>query len=409
MYRIKEGQLTRTTKSFLSLSAILASLLSLLLAPLALAAQEQESLGKPYSILFQTTGLPDGVSLTISGVHTNPGAHLKPYATTFLSPGPSATVPSQPDTEFTYSGFPANLDLDGLTYTLVEAFPASPFTTGASGETITVTATYTASCQAPTITSQPVDQTVNFGEPVTLTAGAEGTAPLTYQWYKDGDPMQDATQSSYALTAANIADSGAYTVTITNDCGSDTSDAATLTVNKAEQSITFDPPASPAIYNTSFSVSPSASSGLAVDLVASGSCSNNDFEVTMTSGEGVCTLTASQPGDTNYNPSAQVVQTVEAAKADQTIIFDPPASPVEYLAAFQIVYSASSGLPVDLAASGSCNLLDDVTVRMSVPFGACVLTASQPGDSNYHAAQDVVRTVESPFQDVIFAPVMLTP
>jgi hypothetical protein len=43
---------------------------------------------------------------------------------------------------------------------------------------------------------------------------------------------------------------------------------------------------------------------------------------------------------------------------------------------------------------------------MNLPFGACVLTASQPGDSNYNAATDVVRTVEQELPVVIFAPVI---
>jgi hypothetical protein len=53
--------------------------------------------------------------------------------------------------------------------------------------------------------------------------------------------------------------------------------------------------------------------------------------------------------------------------------------------------------------------LDDLTARMFVPFGACVLTATQPGDSNYSAASDVVHTVDSSYQEIIFAPIMLTP
>ncbi len=183
----------------------------------------------------------------------------------------------------------------------------------------------------------------------------------------------------------------------------------TVQAAKAGQTITFDQPLSPAAYGTTFTVAPTASSGLRVTLVASGSCSNTDFDVTMTSGEGDCTLTASQPGDTNYNPATDVERTVQAAKAEQTITFVQPASPAAYLATFSLTYSASSGLPVSVVASGGCRLIDDVTAEMYLPFGACVLTASQPGDSNYFAAPDVARTVEQELPVVIFAPMIMKP
>ena len=163
---------------------------------------------------------------------------------------------------------------------------------------------------------------------------------------------------------------------------------------KASQTITFDQPPSPAVYDTTFTVAPTASSGLAVTLVASGSCSNTGFDVTMTSGEGTCTLTASQAGNTNYNPATNVVREVAAAKASQTITFVQPPSPAAYGATFTVAPTASSGLAVTLVASGSCsNTGFDVT--MTSGDGDCTLTASQPGNSNYNPATDVQRTVQA--------------
>ena len=332
---------------------------------------------------------------------------------------------------------------------------------------------------------------MTFGDPVTFSASAPGTGTLSYQWSIDGNPILGATQSTYSIPAASAADAGDYTVTVTDDCSSDISGAATLTVNKASQTITFDPPASPAVYGTTFTVAPTASSGLPVTLVASGSCTNTGFDVTMTSGTGDCTLTASQPGDANYNPATDVERTVAAAKAgqtitfvqpaspavygtsftvaptassglpvtlvasgscsntgfdvtmtsgtgdctltasqpgdanynaatnvertvaaakaEQTVTFAQPASPAAYLATFSLTYGASSGLPVGMVADGGCRLVDDVTAEMHLPFGACVLTASQPGNSNYNVAPDVVRTVEQELAVVIFAPLIMKP
>src|SRR5438132_7600267 len=103
--------------------------------------------------------------------------------------------------------------------------------------------------------------------------------------------------------------SGTGTCTVKFDQAGDSNyNAATeitesVTAQKANQTITFAgaPPA--AVYNTTFGVTASASSGLAVTLGASGSCSISGLTVTMTSGIGICSLTAYQPDDSTYNAS----------------------------------------------------------------------------------------------------------
>ena len=96
------------------------------------------------------------------------------------------------------------------------------------------TLTVNAAAVAPTITTQPVNQTVTAGQTATFTVVAGGTAPLSYQWQKNG---------------VNIAGSDGERVTRhqqrrqrtadRHSCGSDkhggnvTSNAATLTVNAA--------------------------------------------------------------------------------------------------------------------------------------------------------------------------------
>lgn len=55
----------------------------------------------------------------------------------------------------------------------------------------------TASGQAPAITTQPASLTVTAGNPATFTVVASGTAPLSYQWQKDGAALTGATSSTY--------------------------------------------------------------------------------------------------------------------------------------------------------------------------------------------------------------------
>jgi hypothetical protein len=86
--------------------------------------------------------------------------------------------------------------------------------------------------QAPSITTQPSNQTVNAGQTATFTVTATGTAPLTYQWSKNGTPISGATSTSYTTPATALADSGStFTVAVSNSVGNVKSNAATLTVN----------------------------------------------------------------------------------------------------------------------------------------------------------------------------------
>jgi hypothetical protein len=83
----------------------------------------------------------------------------------------------------------------------------------------------------PTITPDPADTTAYAGRLATFQAGADGTAPLSYQWYRNSFPINGATDDTLSFTCA-YADNGAgYHIVITNLYGSATSAVATLTVS----------------------------------------------------------------------------------------------------------------------------------------------------------------------------------
>jgi invasion protein IalB len=87
---------------------------------------------------------------------------------------------------------------------------------------------------APTITTQPGNQTVTAGQTATFTVVAAGTAPLSYQWQKNGVNIAGATSTSYTTPVTTTGDSGAsFAVVVSNTAGTVTSAAATLTVNPA--------------------------------------------------------------------------------------------------------------------------------------------------------------------------------
>jgi hypothetical protein len=96
------------------------------------------------------------------------------------------------------------------------------------------TLTVSAAAVAPAIVTQPASQSVTVGQTATFSVAATGTAPLTYQWLKNGTAIAGATALSYTTPAAASTDNGAtFKVTITNSVSMITSAAATLTVTAA--------------------------------------------------------------------------------------------------------------------------------------------------------------------------------
>ncbi len=83
---------------------------------------------------------------------------------------------------------------------------------------------------APSITTQPLSQTVFAGSNATFTVIAAGTPPLGYQWRKGGIAVAGSTNPTLRLSNTTTNDSGAYDVVISNSFGAVTSQVATLTV-----------------------------------------------------------------------------------------------------------------------------------------------------------------------------------
>jgi hypothetical protein len=84
---------------------------------------------------------------------------------------------------------------------------------------------------APTITTQPASVSVMAGQTATFQVAATGTAPLTYQWQRNGTNIAAATAATYTTPATTIGDSGAtFSAVVSNSAGSATSNSASLTV-----------------------------------------------------------------------------------------------------------------------------------------------------------------------------------
>jgi len=94
---------------------------------------------------------------------------------------------------------------------------------------------------APTISTQPANQTVTAGQTATFSVGAAGASPLAYQWQQNGAAISGATSNSYTTPVTTTANSGEqFRVVVTNAVGTITSGIATLTVNPATSGSAID-------------------------------------------------------------------------------------------------------------------------------------------------------------------------
>ena len=84
----------------------------------------------------------------------------------------------------------------------------------------------------PVIVKEPSHQSVLLEGSVSFSVSATGTAPLEYQWFKDGSPIEGATSPGFVIASASLSDAGIYTVRVSNAKGSQTSRGAQLTVKE---------------------------------------------------------------------------------------------------------------------------------------------------------------------------------
>ena len=84
----------------------------------------------------------------------------------------------------------------------------------------------------PTITEQPLNQTVVVGDGAVFNVNATGESPFAYQWFKDDTEIVGATGNTHIIQTSTLNDAGIYKSTVTNIAGTTTSNTATLTVNE---------------------------------------------------------------------------------------------------------------------------------------------------------------------------------
>ena len=200
------------------------------------------------------------------------------------------------------------------------------------------------------------------------------------------------TLSGTALTAT-----GAGSCVVTGDQAGNTNYLAapqathTLTINKADQSITFGELTAKTFGTAPFDISASASSDLPVAFSSAPTsvCSYDEGKITV-NGAGSCTVTARQGGSADFNSASDVVRTFAVNKAAQTIDFAALPAATFGDTDFPVSATATSGGAVTFSAAGSCDVVG-TTVSIT-GAGDCTITAAQSGSADFEAATSVART-----------------
>src|SRR5260221_262183 len=159
---------------------------------------------------------------------------------------------------------------------------------------------------------------------------------------------------------------------------------------KANQSITFTQPPDKTFGDAAFGINATSTSGLPISFSSSTAsvCSIAGSTVTIL-GAGLCTITAGQAGDANFNAAPPVARSFTVRKADQTIAFCAGTPKVYGDAPLTVSAIAASGLAVSLTPTTTsvCSVSGSTVSLLS--SGTCSITANQAGNANYNAAAPV--------------------
>ena len=269
--------------------------------------------------------------------------------------------------------------------------------------------TYAPAQYIRTLNVSKADQTITFsplpaktyGDPP-FTLSATSTSGLTVSFSSNNPSVASVTGNIVSITGA-----GTAIITASQPGNSNWNPAPDvqqpLTVNKANQTITFSSLLAKTYGDDPFNLSASSSSGLPVTFTGDNpSVAIVENSTVTITGAGTVTITASQPGNSNYNPAPSVQQTLTVNKADQTITFGP--LPVKTYGddPFNLSASSSSGLPVTFTGDNpSVAIVQNITVTIT-GAGTVTITASQPGNSNYNPAPDVQQILTVKKRTLVF-------
>ncbi len=174
-------------------------------------------------------------SNTITLIDGNPptGNIIATGGATRFCDGASVTINAEGGAGITYQWRRNGINISGATaqtYTVISSGAYTCAVTNTCGTTNSNTLNI-AAIPNTNISTQPVSQTKNSGQTLTLSVVATGNN-LSYQWQKNGVNISGATAATYTKANITTADAGNYSCIVNGECGgTKTSNVAVITVN----------------------------------------------------------------------------------------------------------------------------------------------------------------------------------
>lgn len=94
--------------------------------------------------------------------------------------------------------------------------------------------------RGPQILLHPESQTITREMPLRLVGYVDATAPISYQWYKNGEAITGAKQTTYTRTQADLEDAGWYHLEVSNNHGKAKSKVSIVQVNQENELLELD-------------------------------------------------------------------------------------------------------------------------------------------------------------------------
>ncbi|AEL26917.1 T9SS type A sorting domain-containing protein [Cyclobacterium marinum] len=315
----------------------------------------------------------------------------------------SLTFPPLPDMQFGDAPFDLVATADSelpVQFTVV----SGPATISGKQLTITGAGTVTVKAEQPgdneyqvaeaieqSFEVEKANQEITFGsiskktygdEPFTVAATADSELPVTISLV--GGPG--------TISGSKVTITGAGTINVKatqagNDNYNATSEEKEITVEKAEQTITFANLPDKTYGDQPVNLSASSSSGLPVTLkVKSGPGKISGTKLTI-EGAGAIVITASQPGNDNYKTASEVNRTQTVKKKSQTLDFTAIEDKAYGAASFYLIASSSANLEPSFTVLSGPATVSGKTVSLT-GAGKVIIEASQSGNDNYAAAEE---------------------
>jgi Divergent InlB B-repeat domain/YDG domain/Bacterial Ig-like domain (group 3) len=259
---------------------------------------------------------------------------------------------------------------------------------------ISVTANFAINT-TPTITFGAAPTPTYLGGNFTVSATTTNTdsGTLTYSYVSGPCAfVSGATFSSSGAGPCIVKADGAATTNFTA-----ASAQQTVTIAKANQTITFGALGNKTFGDADFSVSATASSGLTVSFSSQTAsvCTVAGTTVHVVTA-GTCTIRASQAGDTNYSAAPNVDQSFTintATQATLTAVATP--STVAFGSTSTLSSTGGSGggaVTFSSGLSSGCSVTG-TTLSVTDASGTCAVTATKAADTNFNLANSSALTV----------------